>query len=518
MVIASAGPVPLNSRTGTLPSAAPRERGGGRWLRLLAPALFAAMLSACGGMPKATDPPPHARSMPRVDTRALVDDLERRTFDYFWETTRADNGLAPDRWPAAPFASIAAVGFALTAYPIGVERGWIDRAAAAARTRTTLEFLAALPQGDAATGTGGHRGFFYHFLDLDTGHRHAPWVELSSVDTGLLLMGVLFAQTWYDGDTPDEARIRELAERLYRRVEWPWMQPRPPRIGMGWHPETGFIDHDWEGYNEAMLVYLLALGSPTHPVGDDAWPGWTSTYPRHWGEEAGQRHLRFGPLFGHQYSHVWIDFRGIRDDWMRSHGLDYFENSRRATLAQRAYAIENPMGWRDYGADVWGLTACDGPQNIALRVDGRQRVFRHYSARGPGPGSEFDDGTLAPTAALGSLPFAPEIVLPAAQTLHDRYGEHIYGEYGFIDAFNPSFRADVPVHTGRVVPGFGWVAGDWIGIDQGPILAMIANHRDGFVWRTMQRNPHIRRGLERAGFRGGWLDATAAPPGTRGPG
>jgi hypothetical protein len=514
MVTANAGPVPLNRRTGRPLPVAPHPRGGGRRLSLLGIAATL-LLAACSAAPRpdTPTPTPAPAAAAALPTDALIDDLERRTFDFFWNTTRADNGLAPDRWPAAPFSSVAAVGFALTAYPIGVERGWIPREAAALRTRTTLEFLAALPQGEAATGVGGHRGFFYHFLDLDRGHRFAPWVELSSVDTGLLLMGVLFAQTWYDADNEHEARIRELAELLYRRVDWPWMQPRPPRIGMGWHPETGFIDHDWEGYNEAMLVYLLALASPTHPVDADAWSAWTSTYPRHWGEEHGQRHLRFGPLFGHQYSHVWIDFRGIRDDWMRRHDLDYFENSRRATLAQRAYAIENPQGWREYGPDVWGLTASDGPQNIALRVDGRQRVFRHYSARGPGPGSEFDDGTLAPTAALGSLPFAPEIVLPAAHALHARFGAHIYGQYGFIDAFNPSFRADVPVHTGRVVPGFGWVAGDWIGIDQGPILAMIANHRDGFVWRTMQRNPHIRRGLARAGFRGGWLDdASPTPP------
>jgi len=195
---------------------------------------------------------------------------------------------------------------------------------------------------------------------------------------------------------------------------------------------------------------------------------------------------------------------------MRGKGFDYFENSRRATLAQRAYAIANPMGWRGYDGDVWGLTACDGPQGTRQSYRGEPREFRGYSARGAGKVDGFDDGTLAPTAALGSLPFAPEVVVPAAEAMHARHGAELYDRYGFLDAFNPSFEYDVPLVTGRVVPGKGWFASDHLGIDQGPILAMIANQRDGLVWETMKRNPHIRLGLQRAGFTGGWLDAPVA--------
>jgi hypothetical protein len=220
----------------------------------------------------------------------------------------------------------------------------------------------------------------------------------------------------------------------------------------------------------------------------------------------GQPHLTFTPLFGHQYSHVWIDFRGIVDGPMRKAGLDYFENSRRATYAQRAYAIENPMRWSGYGENVWGLTASDGSADVELDYRGEMRRFRTYSARGIGMVYSVDDGTIAPTAAAASIPFAPEIVIPAVEEMHRRYGEHIYGKYGFLDAFNPSFDYDVPLTHGHIVPGFGWVDNDYVGINQGPIVAMIENHRTGLIWRKTKSNPYIRRGLERAGFGGGWLD------------
>ncbi len=443
----------------------------------------------------------------------LFKDIERRTFQFFWDTTNERNGLTPDRYPSRPFSSIAAVGYALTAYPIGVENGWVSRDQAVDRTLITLKFFNELPQGPQPTGKGGHRGFFYHFLDMDSGHRFDSWVELSSVDTSLLMMGVLFAQSYYDRADQREIEIRKLADVLYRRVDWTWMQPRAPLVSMGWFPERGFIEHDWRGYNEAMLLFVLALGSPTHPVGAEAWTAWTSTYDETWGVFQGQEHLAFGPLFGHQYSHVWIDFRGIQDDYMRRRGIDYFENSRRAAHAQRAYAIANPMQWKGYGENVWGLTASDGPQQTRQDYKGEQREFRHYSARGAGLIDSFDDGTIAPTAAVASLPFAPEIVIPATLTMHERYGDFLYSSYGFLDAFNPSFEYDIAVKNGRIVPGRGWVGSDYLGIDQGPILTMISNYRSGFVWDVMKRNKYIRIGLERAGFRGGWLPSTAPTPG-----
>jgi hypothetical protein len=396
------------------------------------------------------------------------------------------------------------VGFALTAYPVGVEHGWVGRAEAAERTVTTLRFFDVVPGSGNSPRASGYRGFFYHFLDMDTGARHGD-TELSTIDTALLLAGVLAAQQYFDGGTGLEEEIRALADSIYRRVEWEWASPRPPRVALAWSPEGGFLPWDWGGYNEAMLLYVLALGSPTHPIEPEAWEAWTSTYD--WRPYHGQLHVNFPPLFGHQYSHVWIDFRGIQDAYMRSRGIDYFENSRRATLAQRAYARANPSGWRGYGDDIWGLTASDGPGSFTATVDGRSRTFRGYWARGAAASEVRDDGTLAPTAVAGSLPFAPEIVLPALRALLRDYGFHLYGRYGFRDAFNPTLTTPgAPAGDGVIVQGVGWFDEDHLGIDQGPILLMIENHRTGLIWELMRESPHVVRGLCRAGFSGGWLE------------
>jgi hypothetical protein len=463
--------------------------------RIVAFFLVAVLLAGCAT--GAVRPRPSAKP-----ADALLDDVQRRSFHFFWDLADPKTQLIPDRAPSPSFSSIAAVGFGLTAYGIGAERGYVTRDAAAQRTLATLQSMMAMHQGPEARNVSGYHGFYYHFLDMKTGERFKD-VELSTVDTSLLMAGVLFAQSYFNRDTPTEAAIRDTAERMYARIDWPWEQVRASAISMGWTPESGFHTYDWRGYNEAMIVIILALGSPTHPVDPSAWTEYTKTY--RWAEIYGQSHLNFPPLFGHQYSQVWIDFRGIRDAYMRERGIDYFENSRRATLAQHAYAVDNPHGFRDYSDTIWGLTACDGPNDVELTIDGVQRKFYSYTARGVAAGELKDDGTIAPTAAISSMPFTPELSIAAMHAMVDRYGHNLYRQYGFVDAFNPTLRVSTAVERGTVDPKAGWFDVDYLGIDQGPIVAMIENYRSELVWKTMKRNPHIVRGLQRAGFTGGWL-------------
>jgi hypothetical protein len=433
---------------------------------------------------------------------ALLDDVQRRTFHYFWDLADPNTHLVPDRAPTPSFSSIAAVGFGLTAYGIGAERGFVTREAAAQRTLATLQSMLALKQGPDAHGVSGYHGFFYHFLDMKTGERFET-VELSTVDTALLVAGALFAQSYFDRDDPTEKAIRDAAEALYARIDWTWEQVRPPAISMGWTPEQGFHTYDWRGLNEAMIVVLLALGSPTHPVDPSAWSEYHKT--DRWASFYGQEHFTFPPLFGHQYSEVWIDFRGIQDPVIKAHGIDWFENSRRASVAQHAYAVDNPGQWRDYGDQTWGLSACDGPMDATVTIDGRPRTFHSYTARGADTDDIRDDGTIAPTAAVSSIVFTPELSIPAIREMSTRYGTNLYSTYGFLDAFNPTLRTTEQLKHGRVVPEQGWFDIDYLGIDEGPILAMIENYRSGLVWKTMRKNPHVITGLKRAGFGGGWL-------------
>jgi predicted esterase len=429
-----------------------------------------------------------------------LDELQHRTFKFFWELADS-NAQIPDRWPTVAFSSIAATGFGLSGYLVGVERGWVTRQQAAERTLKTLQVLYALPQGPDQKGMGGYKGFFYHFLDHKNARRYED-VELSSIDTGLLMGGVLSAMTYFDGDNATERDIRRLADALFRRVDWAWMLNENHRLSMGWKPEHDFLNAEWFGYTEAMLIYVMAMGSPTHPIPADSWTSWCQNYV--WDTVEGQPHVNFGPLFGHQYSHVWIDFKGVQDPYMAARGIDYFENSRRATLVNHAYCRRNPGQFVGYSDKIWGLTACDGPLDWLQKNDpdhlchrDRERGFTSYGARGYATDYRLDDGTLAPTAAGGSVPFAPEICLPTLEAMWNVYYDSLVGPYGFRDAFNPTFTA-----CGRLPNG--WFDVDYLGIDQGPILLMIENHRTGFLWNLMKRNPYIRRGMARAGFRGGW--------------
>jgi len=424
---------------------------------------------------------------------ALLDTLERLHFTYFWETAHPRTGLIPDRAPTETFSSIAAVGFGLTAYLVGVERGYITRQQAAERTRQTLKFLWEAPQDSVSAGIAGYKGFFYHFLNPSTGQRYQQ-VELSTIDTGLLLAGILSIQTYFDHQDPIEKEIHQYADSIYRRVDWTWFLNQHQALSMGWHPESGFLESEWVGYNEAMILYILALGSPTHPLQPESWSAWTKGYQ--WATFEGQEHLNFGPLFGHQYSHMYIDFKGIHDAYTEAKGIDYFENSRRATLSQWAYAKKNPGGFTGYSDKLWGLTACDGPKDTTLNLNGRSVTVHSYWARGAAEGYINDDGTIAPTATGGSVPFAPEVCIPTLREMYTRFGGRLVGAYGFKDAFNLSYP----------VPGDSiWVDKDYLGIDQGPILLQIENHRSGLVWNLMKRNPYIVQGLQKAGFKGGWL-------------
>ncbi len=418
--------------------------------------------------------------------------LQRHSFDYFVYEVNRGNGLVLDKtapdWPA----SIAAMGMALTAYTVGAERLFISRAEAAERTLTTLRFLAASEQSDSPQATG-YKGFFYHFLDMQTGRRE--WnSELSSIDTALLIAGALAAAQYFDGTAADEAEIRALAKMLYERIDWAWMLEGKQTICHGWTPEQGFLPYRWEGYDEALILYLLALGSPTHPIAPASYDAWCRTYE--WKEIYGFHLLYAGPFFIHQMSHIWCDFRGVRDAFMREHDCDYFENSRRATYVQQQYAIRNPLGFKHMNDWCWGVSASDGPGSVTKRVDGVERVFFDYLARGAPFGP--DDGTVAPWAVVASLPFAPEIVAPTISHLRSLHVE-VPNPYGFKASFNPAFNEGI---DDRV----GWVSPYHFGINEGPTVLMIENERSGLIWSLMRRCGPLAKGFRIAGFEGGWLD------------
>ena len=427
---------------------------------------------------------------PTVD--AELETLQHDTFSYFLHETNPHNGLVRDKtaldWPA----SIAATGLALAGYPVVVERGFITRASAIERILSTLRFFWASPQGPEPDATGYH-GFYYHFLDMQTGRR--AWnCELSTVDSTILLLGALTAGAYFDADTTEEKEIRTIADALYRRADWQWVQNGGVTVTHGWKPESGFLEWRWQGYDEALVLYILGLASPTHPLPKESYTAWASTYE--WKGSYGYDYLYAGPLFTHQISHVWIDFRGIQDAFMRDKGIDYFENSRRATYVQQRYAIDNPLKFAGYSKKCWGITASDGPGPASLKVKGLQREFFDYLARGVPNGP--DDGTIGPWAVVASLPFAPEIVLPAIDYLVHQVDLKKGNPYGFKATFNPTY----PDKSGNP---YGWVSPWHYGINQGPINPMIENYRTGLLWRLMRDCSYVVSGLRRAGFTGGWL-------------
>ena len=417
--------------------------------------------------------------------------LERKTFRYFWSETNGHNGLLADNTLGDVPASIAGVGMALAVYPVGVERRFASRRAVLERALTTLRFFHDSKQGPEPDATG-YRGFFYHFLDVRTGRR--AWKsELSTIDTTMLLAGALTCAAYFDGASPGERELRRLARALYDRTDWPWALNGGDTVTHGWTPERGFERHRWEGYNEALMLYVLGLGSDTRPLPKRSYAAWTKTYV--WKSLYGHEFLYGGPLFMHQLSHGWIDFRGIQDAFMRRQGIDYFENSRRATYVQQQYAIRNPRRFVGYGEYGWGITASNGPGPKTRRIRGITRRFLGYRARAVPYGP--DDGTLAAWAVAASLPFAPEIVLPTLRHYLDTYPK-MTNEHGLVCSSNPTYPASRRKQS-------GWLSTAHFALDQGPVILMIENYRSGLIWRLMRACAPMVRGLRRAGFAGGWL-------------
>jgi hypothetical protein len=426
-------------------------------------------------------------NLARLTDEALTDRLQRAAFSYLIDYANADTGLVADTSRHGSPCSIAVVGFALSSYPIAVTNGWLSRADAATRTLKVLRFFMRSTQSDATTATG-YKGFYYHFLDMQTGKR--VWqCELSLIDTALLIAGVLVAGCYFDGDS--EREIRELADALYRRVDWRWAQNGRPSVSQGWKPECGFLHYGWEGYNEAALLYVLALGSPTFPLTQSGYATWQLTYQ--WENLLGRDVLYSGPLFTHLFSHAWIDFRGIRDAFMHEKGSDYFENTKSAIAIHREYGGRNPYGFTAYSRDFWGVTAGDGPSNEEIRENDRDRRFFGYMSRGVPYGP--DDGTIAPWAMLATLPFAADAALEGTRHLLD-----VYPQVCYQDRFSSGFNPTLLDHAGG-----GWLSRGWYGLDQGLLVMMIENYRTGFIWEITRRCRYVRDGLKRAGFERGWL-------------
>ncbi|MFY9532351.1 MAG: glucoamylase family protein [Candidatus Acidiferrales bacterium] len=388
----------------------------------------------------------------------FLEELERANFLYFWEQTNPETGIVKDRsnvrWPDRPdksaLGSIAATGFGLTALCIGEKRGFISYSQARERALTALRFLwKKLPH---------QRGFFYHWADINTGQRllHS---EVSSIDTSILLCGILAA-----GQHFSHSEIGQLAHAIFNRVDWNWLSEDTRILPHGWTPETGFLQYRWDSYSEMMMMYLLGLGSIAHPLPTETWDAWKRTTF----EYDGVRFIgSYAPLFVHQYSQAWFDFRDKRDRY-----ADYFQNSILATDVHRRFCLSLARQFPDYTDDLWGITASDSEKG--------------YEVWGGPPSTGPIDGTVVPSAAAGSLPFLPQAAMRVLRTIKNRYEAGTWSRYGFVDAFNPLKN---------------WYDSDVVGIDAGITMVMAENARTAFVWDTFMKNPEAQRGMERAGFK-----------------
>ena len=418
------------------------------------PLLQAALAELTAAGPRPAPPPQPSSLTPQDD--AFLDELEHACFWFFWEQANPQTGLTRDRCNATTndnnniAASIASTGFGLTAICIGEQRGFVSYADARLRVLQCLSFLwHKLPT---------HRGFFFHFANINTGERIFD-SEVSSVDTALLLCGVLTCRQHFRRDR----QIYDLAHAIFDRVDWTWVAEDTALLSHGWTPELGFIPSRWDYYSELMMMYLLGMGSQSHPLKSDAWFAWKRTIF----DYSGLRYIgSFAPLFVHQYSQAWFDFRNKRDRY-----ADYFQNSVIATEAHRLFCLSLNEMFPDYSNALWGITASDS-------VHG-------YVAWGGPPATGPIDGTIVPCAAGGSVPFLPAETMRVLHTIHDHYPK-AWCRYGFIDAFNPLTN---------------WYDTDVIGIDVGITMLMAENARTGFVWETFMKNPEAQRGMQIAGFK-----------------
>lgn len=385
----------------------------------------------------------------------LLDEIQRKTFDFFWNEASSKTGQVKDRALAngndsRTMSSIAATGFGLTSLCIGDRRGFGKHADILERVRGTLRFLAnELPN---------EHGFFYHFIHMETGNRWEK-CELSSIDTSLLLCGVLTARQYFA-----DQEIRDFATKIYERVDWPWMLNGGPTLSMGWQPESGFLDARWEHYCELMMIYLLGIGSPTHPLSADTWKAWTRPVIKYQGIEYISGN---DPIFTHQYSQAWFDFRKKRDAY-----TDYFENSIKATKAHKLFCLSLHDRFPDYSDDLWGISASD--------------YVKGYTAWGGPPSQGPIDGSIVPCATGGSLAFLFDDCMHVLRNIRGAYREKAWAKYSFVDAFNPLS---------------GWYDQDVLGIDLGITMLMAENHRTGFVWDTFMKNPEAQSAMQKVGFR-----------------
>lgn len=425
-----------------------------------------------------------------LSDRQLLDDLQARAIRYFVDRANADTGLVSDSSDERSHASIAGVGMGLALYAVGAERGVLQRERAAELCLRVLRLLATSPSGPKP-GVTRHKGFFYHFLKMDTARR-AGYCELSTMDTALLLAGALTAGQYFDRDNAAEHELRTLADALYRDADWHWAQNGGAGICHGWRPRRGFMRYRWIGYSEALLLYVLALGSPTRPADPESYRAWCGGYK--WQKAYGIEMFRPGPLFIHEYPQLFLDLRGVADAPMRDRGIDYFINTQRAVQMQQEYAIRNPREFPGYGEQCWGLSATRGPGKCVRTVAGRRQRFYGYAARGAPYGP--DDGTITPSVVIAAVAHAPEIALPTIRRMHDS-DLGLLGPFGLWESFNRFYP-----HPGRPA----WLSPVEYAISRGPAGLMIENHRSGLIWKLMRKCPHVRRGLIRAGFTGGWLD------------